>query len=502
MWQNESGLKVYSGVCPDPECRTKLYFPSYAASSVECTGCGQHHDKASLLDVEDVEDPQVALRSLIRSVVLGHAASKTSAEYVKVKGFSNYHCKLLSPFLTLYGMDKKTGRARLLKEMAQGEMFHCAVLGGRSFEVEPEHLDTAGYGRDKSGSVKYLQETLDAIKVANEDEERLVPLHVDGDGHCLVHALSRGLVGREIFWHALRANLKCHLETEILKYRGVFHDFIDEKEWMEIICEADPNFQPSEGQGHGLRNIHVFVLANVLHRPIILLDSISGMQSSGDYSGIFLPALIPVEQCKSKDGQLNKPLAIAWSSQGRNHFVPLVGVKTRKPPKLPQWVLPKAWGIPNELIHQYIEFDSQGNCVIGGSRSLQDGYLQRLVKAMDDVFFETHQIAASLVTEVHQFVYKPSGLVGILPEMVTQAAFAAVQEGRLHRCLECSVLAELNPVVSQQLLQKGGQFYDAAIQMYGVLQDGMKYSFPSHQGLVCVYDAQWDVLVPVNQKVQ
>ena len=502
MWQTNSGLRVYSGLCPDPECRTKLFFPSYAASSIECTGCGQHHAKGSLLNVEDVKDPDIALRNLLRSVLLGHTASKTSTDFVKVKGYSNYHCKLLSPLLTRYGMDKQTGKAKLLNEMGQGEMFDCSLLGDRAFEVECEHLDIAGYGRDKSGSVKYLKETLEAIKMANENEERLVPVHVDGDGHCLVHAISRGLVGREIFWHALRANLKSHLETEILKYKGVFHDFIDDEEWREIISEADPYFQPPEGEGHGLRNIHVFGLANVLHRPIILLDNMSGMQSSGDYSGVFLPALIPVDECKSKDGKLNKPLVIAWSSLGRNHFVPLVGVKTRNPPKLPQWLLPKAWGIPNELVRHYIEFDVNGQCLIGGSRSLPDKYMHRLVKAMDEMFLKTQNIAASLVTEVHQFVYKPSGLVGILPETVTEAARTAVKEGRLNRCLSCRALTELNPVVSPDLLHRGGQLYAVAEQTYGTLQEGPTYNFPSHQGLACVYDAEWDALVPVKHKVR
>lgn len=34
-----------------------------------------------------------------------------------------------------------------------------------------------------------------------------MPIHADGDGHCLVHAISRCLVGRELFWHALRTNM-------------------------------------------------------------------------------------------------------------------------------------------------------------------------------------------------------------------------------------------------------------------------------------------------------
>jgi hypothetical protein len=46
-----------------------------------------------------------------------------------------------------------------------------------------------------------------------------VPLHADGDGHCLVHAVSRALTGRELFWHPLRVGLKQHFDLNIDKYK-------------------------------------------------------------------------------------------------------------------------------------------------------------------------------------------------------------------------------------------------------------------------------------------
>ena len=64
-------------------------------------------------------------------------------------------------------------------------------------------------------------------------------------------------------------------------------DFINASEWDDIISECDPRYEPdvSKGEVLGLRNIHIFGLANVLKRPIILFDSLAGMKSSGDYSG-------------------------------------------------------------------------------------------------------------------------------------------------------------------------------------------------------------------------
>ena len=53
----------------------------------------------------------------------------------------------------------------------------------------------------------------------------------------------------------------------------------------EIIAECDPMYAPADGEMMGLRNIHIYGLANVLKRPIILLDSMSGITNVGDYSG-------------------------------------------------------------------------------------------------------------------------------------------------------------------------------------------------------------------------
>ena len=77
-----------------------------------------------------------------------------------------------------------------------------------------------------------------------------------------------------------------HLKGNLPKYKELFKDYIDVDEWDDIIQECDPEFIPRDGEPLGLRNIHVFGLANVLRRPIILLDSLIGLQSPGDYSGM------------------------------------------------------------------------------------------------------------------------------------------------------------------------------------------------------------------------
>ncbi|XP_068197090.1 deubiquitinating protein VCPIP1 [Antennarius striatus] len=486
--------RILSGTCPDPKCQARLFFPAYGSVSIECTECGQRHEQKNLLSVEEVTDPDVVLHNLLRNALLGvTGAPKKGTELVKVMGLSNYHCKLLSPVLTRYGMDKQTGKAKLLRDMNQGEMFDCSLLGDRAFLIEPDHVSTMGYGKDRSGSLIYLHDTLEEMKKANGNRECLIPVHVDGDGHCLVHAVSRALVGRELFWHALRENLKQNFKQNLDRYKALFQDFIDAAEWEDIINECDPLFIPPEGVPLGLRNIHIFGLANVLHRPIILLDSLSGMRSSGDYSATFLPGLVSEEQCRGKDGKPNKPICIAWSSSGRNHYIPLVGIKNTILPKLPPRLLPKAWGVPQELIRKYIKLEQDGSCVIGGDRSLQDKYLMRLVNAMEEVFMEKHSIHPSLVADVHQYVYRRTGVIGIQPEEVTEAAKKSVTENRLHRCLICGALSELH--VPPEWLAPGGKLYNLAKSTHGQLRPDKNYSFPLNN-VVCSYDPQKDVLVP------
>lgn len=282
--KSSEAYRLLYGTCPDDGCQAKLYFPSYD-KSIECTNCGQRHERNTLKDVAEVTNPEIALHNFLKNILLGNVKPKKGADNVKVVGLSNYVCKLISPILTYYGMDKETGKAKLLSEMGKGEVFDVSILGDRAFLIEEDHLDVVGYGKDRSGSSSYLADTLNDINAFNDDETRLVPIHADGDGHCLVHAISRALVGRELFWHALRVNLKMNMTTNLDKYKQLFSDFVDKDEWDAIIEECDPYYIPPEGEAHGLRNIHIFGLANVLHRPIILLDSKRGLSSSGDYSG-------------------------------------------------------------------------------------------------------------------------------------------------------------------------------------------------------------------------
>lgn len=490
--------RVLSATCLDEACCARLFFPSYD-QSVECPQCGQRHDRTALRDVQEVSNPGIAFHSLIRNILISNLVPKHGEDTIKVRGLSNYHCKLVSPLLTTYGMDKQSGKARLLSEMGAGTYFDCSVLGVRAFRIDPELVDVAGYGKDVSGSLSYLRGTLALVRAHNDGEDRLLPVHVDGDGHCLVHAVSRALVGRELFWHPLRCHLKRHLEEHLSKYKELLKDFVDEKEWPAIIAECDPDFLPPEGELLGLRNIHVFSLANVLRRPIILLDSLAGMQSPGDYAALFLPSLVAPEQCRGGPcNRRNPPLCLSWSSSGRNHYIPLVGVRMGdKLPQIPRSLLPKAWGVPHCLVDSYIDFDAKGCCVVGGDHQLSEGYLMRLTAAMDEVFQQKYGVHPTLVADVHHYVYKRTGVVGVHSSLVVRATQKALAERRLYRCLTCNAVCEHH--VSPEWFRPGGLLYTTLQESVMNPMPEKLYTFEQY-GVTCWYNREKDELVPVIAK--
>ena len=137
--------------------------------------------------------------------------------------------------------------------------------------------------------------------------------------------------GTQLFWHPLREELHRHLRNNLTKYQQLLGAYITECEWPLIVEEADPYYL-SDGATLGLRNVHVFALANILKRPIILLgifrdilidfghdsnflDSPDCMDNAGDFSATFLPILTPPKYCKDKQDKLNSPIVIAWASR-------------------------------------------------------------------------------------------------------------------------------------------------------------------------------------------
>lgn len=377
-----------------------------------------------------------------------------------------------------------------LRELGQGSIFDCSKLSDRAFFIEERELGTEGYGRDRSGSASYLKGTLELLNSCSDGEERLVPLHVDGDGHCLVHSISRCLVGRELFWHPLRSNLKAHLEQNLDQYKLLCRDFIDESDWPNIIKEAAPDYAPEDDQPLGLTNIHLFGLANVLKRPIILLDEMTGLQSSGDYAGIFLPILHHPSDCVAKDKSLNQPIVIGWSSRGHNHYIPLVAIKDRPLPRIPSAIQPQVWGVSRDRALDYLQYDSNGFLLVAGGKAMSDKYLKQLVDCMDDLFYQENKVRPSLVSDVNRNVYRSCGYI-TLPRVVIEATKEALNEQCLWRCLLCNGVTLLSP----SWFRVGGELYNIAKDEYDTLMDGHGYLFPACH-VMANYRAETDSFVP------
>jgi len=303
-------------------------------------------------------------------------------------------------------------------------------------------------------------------------------------------------VGRELFWHPLRTHLKRHIHENKNTYKELLQGFINASEWDGIIEECDPDYAPDEWKGEilGLRNIHVFGLANILKRPIILLDCAAGMNCFGDYSAVFLPALVHQDECKGKSKELNLPLCLAWSSSARNHFIPLVGVQGEKLPVIPRSLLPEVWGVPQDLLSVYMTFDDNDCVVIGGKKTLQQSYIRKLANAMDELFLQKFGVHPSLVCDMYQYNYKKPGTTNVAQTLVTSQTQKAVHERRVFKCLSCYSLC-IAPLSSEWLRPgNNGLFYNLALKQYGTLEDKKLYTFTSF-GVVCSYDAKKDVLV-------
>lgn len=89
------------------------------------------------------------------------------------------------------------------------------------------------FGRDSPGSYEYLLDTLTVIR-SFRDCNILEPLTVSDDGDCLLMALSRALVGREVFWNPLSIALSKHLTKYETRYRTILDEFLVEGDWEKV----------------------------------------------------------------------------------------------------------------------------------------------------------------------------------------------------------------------------------------------------------------------------
>ncbi|KAM5129242.1 OTU domain-containing protein 7B [Mantella aurantiaca] len=186
--------------------------------------------------------------------------------------------------------------------------------------------------------------------------QRLLPLATTGDGNCLLHAASLGMWGFHDRDLMLRKSLYTLMdkgaEKEALKRRWRFQQTMQnkesglvyteeewQKEWNDLIklASSEPrmHYGTNGGSGGGidsseepvyesLEEFHVFVLAHVLKRPIVVVADTMLRDSGGEafapipFGGIYLPLEVSPTKCHSS------PLVLAYDQA---HFSALVSME-------------------------------------------------------------------------------------------------------------------------------------------------------------------------------
>uniref|UniRef100_A0A8B9RIK8 ubiquitinyl hydrolase 1 n=1 Tax=Astyanax mexicanus TaxID=7994 RepID=A0A8B9RIK8_ASTMX len=188
--------------------------------------------------------------------------------------------------------------------------------------------------------------------------KKLLPLATTGDGNCLLHAASLGMWGFHdrdlVLRKSLYAMMKSGAEREALKRRWrwqqtqqnkesglVYTEEEWEREWNELLklASSEPRIHLSKnGNTSGgvdnsedpvyesLEEFHVFVLAHVLRRPIVVVADTMLRDSGGEafapipFGGLYLPLEVPPNRCHCS------PLVLAYDQA---HFSALVSMEQR-----------------------------------------------------------------------------------------------------------------------------------------------------------------------------
>uniref|UniRef100_A0A667YPK9 ubiquitinyl hydrolase 1 n=1 Tax=Myripristis murdjan TaxID=586833 RepID=A0A667YPK9_9TELE len=183
-----------------------------------------------------------------------------------------------------------------------------------------------------------MQASLEQEKKLNwcREVKKMVPLRTNGDGNCLLHAASQYMLGVQdtdlVLRKALHSVLK---ETDTGSFReftqtGLRYTTMNwEEEWEKIVKMASPVSSSNGLQFDSLEDIHIFILSNILRRPIIVIADqvVRSMKSGSSFSplnvgGIYLPLHWPPTEC------YKYPIVLGYDSQ---HFAPLITIKDSGP---------------------------------------------------------------------------------------------------------------------------------------------------------------------------
>ena len=256
---------------------------------------------------------------------------------------------------------------------------------------------------------------------------KLEPLHTKGDGNCLLHAASLGMWGFQDREHILRnavsqavshASLRRNTflqrwqynKQEECKQQGYElepHQW--QREWDTVVRQASSDPTPTDTL-YSLEEFHVFVLANILRRPVIMFASqkmrsfnSGGTMQSINFHGVYLPLLWAPNCCKKdplplsyQNGHFSALVVIDGSQQyyAGKLVLPLIGADRYRLPV--RFMLPGE--SPQELLNDYVSVvelrDPQHQLVVPCvtlSVSTKPAYYDRFVGAFIDACYTAYQ---------------------------------------------------------------------------------------------------------------
>ncbi|KAJ0005253.1 hypothetical protein NQD34_011467 [Periophthalmus magnuspinnatus] len=193
-----------------------------------------------------------------------------------------------------------------------------------------------------------MQASLEQEKKLNwcREVKKMVPLRTNGDGNCLLHAASQYMLGVQdtdlVLRKALHSVLKetdtgvfkARFQAELLQSQeftqtGLRYTTMNwEEEWEKIVKMASPVSTSNGLQFDSLEDIHIFILSNILRRPIIVIAGGAeyevGLVHLSSERGRDLPppALAPRRVLQVY------PIVLGYDSQ---HFAPLITIKDSGP---------------------------------------------------------------------------------------------------------------------------------------------------------------------------
>lgn len=198
---------------------------------------------------------------------------------------------------------------------------------------------------------------------------KLWPLATTGDGNCLLHAASLAMWGFHDRKLTLRAALHSVLssgeykdalwrrwrfqQTRLNKQAGfVYSEMEWMKEWEEIVCMASPEPRQSKTASRrrsvainesiddnatyeSLEEVHIFALAHVLRRTIIVISDTVLRDMNGEamapipFGGVYLPFEIQANEC------YRAPLLLTYDMAHFSALVSMEATTEQLPPLIP-----------------------------------------------------------------------------------------------------------------------------------------------------------------------